>query len=119
MSTAEQLARHFLENEREFRLGVLPTEHSDPRTARLSDEIRSDTAEGMRLLQAVDRGLPPVVHRVLAGLEFECLVAQLLSALEAGRHVFLSGCGATGRLCLLLEAAWRRFWRQAPDVLTR
>jgi N-acetylmuramic acid 6-phosphate etherase len=29
----------------------------------------------------------------------------------AGRRIFFTGCGATGRLSILLEAAWREFWR--------
>jgi len=29
-----------------------------------------------------------------------------------GRRIYFTGCGATGRLSILFEAAWRRFWRE-------
>jgi len=119
MSPAKQQARHFMENEREFRLGVLPTEQSHPKTNGLSEVIRQDTAAGIRLLQAVDRDLLPVAGRVFASREFAGLVERLLLALQDRKRIFLSGCGATGRLCILLEAAWRRFWRTAPSSLVQ
>lgn len=119
MSSARQQAQYFLENEREFRLGVLPTEQAHPQTTGLSEAIRRDTAAGVRMLQAVDGDIPPAARRVFASREFDVLVAQLFLALKDGKHIFLSGCGATGRLCILLEAAWRRFWRMAPAALAR
>ena len=66
MSSAEKQAQHFLDNEREFRLGVLPTEQAHPQTAGLSEAILRDTAAGVRMLQSVDGDIPPAARRVFA-----------------------------------------------------
>lgn len=110
MTTAQQKAQHFLDQERAFRLGALLTEQPHPKTVTLSQTIQRDTAEGIRMLQAVDEDLLPVAERVLASEPFSRLQEALLRALREEKRIFLSGCGATGRLCILLEAAWRRFW---------
>nr|MBC8217014.1 sugar phosphate isomerase [Planctomycetota bacterium] len=39
------------------------------------------------------------------------LIEAFEVALNMGKRIFFTGCGATGRLSILLEAAWRRFWR--------
>ena len=108
---AEEAARRFLEEDVEFRLGVLPTEQPHPETVGLAEAARSDTAAAVRMMQAVDRDIPPVAEAALRSPEFDRLVDAVAGAVSEGRTVYLSGCGATGRVCLLLEAAWRRFWR--------
>ncbi|MBN1344063.1 MAG: sugar phosphate isomerase [Phycisphaerae bacterium] len=123
MSDARQKALHFLENERQFRLGALPTEQSHPITKDLSTVIQADLTAGIRLLQQVDRDVVPVAERVLAGDAFRRLVDALHDAIVSGRRVFFTGCGATGRLAILLEAAWRRFWqdlrRSRPEAAAK
>ncbi|HUV63388.1 MAG TPA: hypothetical protein VMW24_05785, partial [Sedimentisphaerales bacterium] len=37
-------------------------------------------------------------------------------ALATGKRIHFTGCGATGRLSILLEAAWRRFWREMKQT---
>ncbi|MGW8258423.1 MAG: hypothetical protein ACWGMZ_13135, partial [Thermoguttaceae bacterium] len=111
MNKAVEKARHFLQNEREFRLGMLPTECSHPKTASLSDTIIQDTAEGVRMLMRVDEEIPPAIEQVAASPEFARLVQSLAEGISTGKRVFVTGCGATGRLAILLEAAWRAFWQ--------
>lgn len=115
MSSAAERARHFLEHEQAFRLGALPTEQPHPVTARLSQTIAEEPAAGVRLLMQVDEDIPPTLDRVLAGPEFARLVQALAEAVWAGRRVFWTGCGATGRLAILLEAAWRTFWQEMKE----
>ncbi len=112
MTTARDKAQHFLENERDFRLGVLPTENAHPKTALLSQTIAQCTADGVRLLMAVDQDIPPAMARVVISPMFAQLVEVLVEAITTGKRVFLTGCGATGRLAILLEAAWRAFWQE-------
>lgn len=104
-------AEHFLSHEREFQLGVLPTEQSHPATVDFSATARRDAEAGIRLLQSVDRDIVPMAERALAGQPFAALVGALAEALRQKRRICLSGCGATGRLSILLESAWRHCWQ--------
>ena len=114
-SPAER-ARRFLEDESAFRLGALVTESPHPKTATLAATLREDTAAGVRLLLSVDSDIPPTARRACSGREFADLVAAMTETLRRGARIFLTGCGATGRLSLLLEASWRRFWRTHPEL---
>ena len=40
-------AKDFIENEKQFQLGAIPTEQSNPLTRGLSSIIKKDTAEGV------------------------------------------------------------------------
>lgn len=115
MSSPREKARHFLENEKAFRLGVLPTEQSHPVTASLSQTIAASTTDGIRMLMRVDDDVPPAMGRLVATDAFRQLVESLVEAIATGHRVFFTGCGATGRLAILLEAAWRGFWQQVRD----
>jgi N-acetylmuramic acid 6-phosphate etherase len=108
-STPHAAADHFLTHERAFRLGVLPTEQSNPKTAGLAETAQRDLPAAIRMLQSVDRDIIPMARRVLAGPEYQRLVAAMRAALEGTGRICFSGCGATGRLSILLEAAWRQF----------
>jgi len=107
----EAKAKHFLEHETQFHLGMLPTEQSHPRTRGLAETLQRDAAAGIAMLQAVDQEVATAADRVLAGAEFAQLVETLSATLRSGGRVCFSGCGATGRLSILVEACWRHFWR--------
>lgn len=112
-------ARDFIQNERQFHLGFLPTEQSNPITATLEEDFRRSTEAGVRCLQRADRQIPITMRHVFAGKEFGSLVDSMAATLAApkGRIVF-SGCGATGRLSILLESMWRDFFHRRADELT-
>lgn len=107
-------ARQFLTEEQAFRLGTLITESSHPKTQTLSQTIQQDTEAGIRMLQSVDEDIVERLNALFAQTGYVKLVDALLNALSQGRRIFFTGCGATGRLSILLEAAWRRFWRSIP-----
>lgn len=113
-------AEHFVTQETQFHLGMLPTEQSHPLTRGLAETLQADCAAGIRMLQAVDRDVAELARRALGSGELEELVGSLVEALTSGRRVCFSGCGATGRLSIMLEAMWRRFWlrlaQRRPDV---
>ncbi len=115
MSEAVRRAAEFLSEERAFRLGDLPTESFHPKTMNLSQTAQGDLAGAIRMLQSVDAEIPPVVEKVLAGGVFGELVESFVRAASAGRRIYFTGCGSTGRLSILLEAAWRRFWRELGE----
>ena len=64
MSDAVEQAKYFLEHEKAFRLGDLPTEAYHPKTVTLSQTSQQDMAAGIRMLQAVDQDIPPVMEGV-------------------------------------------------------
>jgi len=121
MSNATEKAKKFLNEERAFRLGELLTESSHPKTRTLSKTSKANLADGIRLLQLVDDDIPPAVEKVLQQDAFKDLTKAFSNAIKAGKRIFFTGCGATGRLSILLETAWRRFWRilkqTHPDIV--
>lgn len=110
MDDYRRQAEHFLTEETQFHLGMLPTEQPHPKTRGLAETLQRDCAAGVRMLQEVDQDVAAVARRVLVSEEMERLVSTMAEAVAAGRRVCFSGCGATGRLSIMLEAMWRRFW---------
>ena len=112
-------ARDFIDNEKQFHLGFLPTEQSNPITATLEDDFKRSTLAGVQCLQRGDRQIPITMRHIFAGEKFEKLVASMVETLKApkGRIIF-SGCGATGRLSILLESMWRDFFHRRASELT-
>jgi len=104
-------ANQFLIEEQAFRLGTLVTESSHSKTRTLSQTIQQDTEAGIRLLQSVDQDIVEHLDRLFTQAGYVTLVDALVNALCQGKRIFFTGCGATGRLSILLEAAWRRFWQ--------
>jgi N-acetylmuramic acid 6-phosphate etherase len=121
MPNAIEKAKKFLNEEKAFRLGELLTESSHPKTRTLSETLRTNLSEGIRLLQSVDDDIPPAVEKVFQQDAFKELIKAFSNAIKAGKRIFFTGCGATGRLSILLETAWRRFWRTLkqthPDIV--
>lgn len=116
MSDALKKAEEFLTREGAFRLGELLTEAFHPKTRTLSQTAAVDLPAAIRMLQSVDDEIPPAMEKVLQQDSFGRLVDAFGEAMSAGKKIFFTGCGATGRLSILLEAAWRRFWREAGKV---
>jgi N-acetylmuramic acid 6-phosphate etherase len=112
-------ARDFFDNEKQFHLGFLPTEQSNPITATLEEDFKRSTLAGVQCLQRGDRQIPITMRHVFAGEKFEKLVSSMVETLKApkGRIIF-SGCGATGRLSILLESMWRDFFHRRAAELT-
>ncbi len=106
-------AEDFIKNETQFHLGILTTEQSHPKTKTLSQTLQKNVGEGMRQLFSVDDDLPPVLRKVIASSEYAKLEETLYKTLVFGGRVSFSGCGATGRLSILLDAANKKFCRSS------
>ena len=102
-------AHDFVENEKPFHLGFLPTEQSNPLTRGMDEVFRHSPEDGVRMLQRVDRCVLEMARRVFASDGFAQLVERGLATVRGGGRIVFSGCGATGRLSILLEAMWRRY----------
>ena len=113
-------ARNFIENEQQFHLGFLPTEQSNPITATLEEDFAHSTLAGVKCLQRGDRQIPITMRHVFAGEKYSALVESIVKTLKSshGRIIF-SGCGATGRLSILLESMWRDFFHRRAAELTK
>ncbi len=107
---SDRKARDFVELETQFQLGFLTTEQSHPLTSDLSEATRRSSAEGVRLLLAVDGDVARAAPEQLASDGFARLANALAAVARTGRRVVFSGCGSTGRLAVLLESIWRRAW---------
>ena len=116
---AKAQASDFIDNEKQFHLGFLPTEQSNPITATLEDDFARSTLAGVQCLQRGDRQIPITMRHVFAGERFRKLVDAMVATVTGpkGRIVF-SGCGATGRLSILLESMWRDFFHRRAAELT-
>ena len=136
--SAKSKARDFIDNEKQFHLGFLPTEQSNPITATLEEDFRRSTRAGVQCLQRGDRQIPIVMRHVFASPEFRSLVDSMVATLTAPAptsptippfhhstispfhppRIIFSGCGATGRLSILLESMWRDFFHRRAAELT-
>ncbi len=71
---AHQEAENFLNNEKQFHLGILPTEQSNPKTRNLDIVFVSNPSEGAKLLLSVDRDGHTMAQKILGGNEFQKMV---------------------------------------------
>lgn len=107
---SDQRAREFLAIADQFKLGVLLTESSHPVTANLSEVARRSVEDALGLLFRVDLDVLRRYRRWVAEGSTQPIAEAVLAALRRGGRVFFTGCGSTGRLSILLESIWRRFW---------
>ena len=111
---SKQLALDFIENEKQFHLGFLPTEQSSPLTKNLDREFARATVDGVKNLQSVDRNVLAMAKRIFASEQFRKLVDSGEKTIRNGGKIVFSGCGATGRLSILLECMWRDCCARTP-----
>lgn len=114
-SKAHQEAEHFLNNETQFHLGMLPTEQANPKTRDLDKAFAVSTAEGVKKLLSVDLDIYPMARQIFGSTEYAKMVSDGTKAVTEGKKIVFSGCGATGRLSILLESFWRCFFRELHD----
>lgn len=96
----------------QFKLGALVTESPHPVTANLSEVVRRDPAEGLKLLFDVDADVVRKYREVAASGRIERIAQTVLDAVRRGGRMFFTGCGSTGRLSIQLVSIWRDFWQQ-------
>lgn len=113
---ARSSARHFIEHESQFHLGILPTEQPHPYTTAFSSTVQSDPAAGIKLLLSVDQDIPPVARRIFTSEEYAGLVDAIAGTAAGTGRICFSGCGSTGRLSVMLEEMWRQFWEDRAGV---
>lgn len=101
MSSIQDKIAEFLAQSVQFKLGHLVTESPHYLTQNLSQWAVKDLPQGLAALQAVDGQALRALDRELTGIWH--LYQSIQKVLQSGHDILLVGCGATGRLSLVLE----------------
>src|SRR5579862_7042507 len=112
MMSAGTRSDEFLKISGQFKLGALVTESSHPVTAHLSEVARQDIAAGLKLLFDVDGDVVGKFREFVESGRATEIQETLVRSLRNGGRIFFTGCGATGRLSILLDSVWRDFWKR-------
>ncbi len=113
----KEAAKDFLENEKQFHLGVIPTEQSNPLTRNLSATIQRNTEEGVSMILSADVNIPTVAAKAVKTKNFQRLVADIKRVMYENKRVVISSVGASGRMAIQIDAAWRYFWTNLATKL--
>lgn len=106
----KEASKNFIENEKQFHLGVIPTEQSNPLTRNLSATIAKSTAEGVKMILSADVNIPKATRKAFQTKEFKMLVKDMRRAIDERKKILFSSVGASGRMALQQDATWRLFW---------
>ncbi|MEN6357408.1 MAG: hypothetical protein ABFD83_10020 [Armatimonadota bacterium] len=109
--TARARAKEFLEISGQFRLGELVTESSHPVTANLSEVAQEDIGAALDLLFQVDEDVVAKYREWVESGRSNEIADVVTKSLQSGGRIFFTGCGATGRLSILIDSIWRDFWQ--------
>lgn len=105
-SSASINSESFLKISHEFKLGCLPTEQQSQESLNLSTISQNNLPEAIEIIKKMDIHVLTVLTSKFESINI--LFGSLTSTLKRGHKVFIGGCGATGRLSLLLENIWRQ-----------
>jgi N-acetylmuramic acid 6-phosphate etherase len=114
--TSKKRSDEFLKISGQFKLGALVTESSHPVTASLSEVAKTDIAAALKLLFDVDEDVIRKFGEFVESVRAVEIKEAVLRSLKDGGRIFFTGCGSTGRLSILLDSAWRDFWRQRANT---
>ncbi|MCT4641605.1 MAG: hypothetical protein N4A33_04855 [Bacteriovoracaceae bacterium] len=110
----KKLVKNFLDNQKEFKLHHLTTESYHPLSKELS-LYKEDTYKLLSIFKDVDLyALDKLKNYLDLAIQ---LKSDIHETIKSGGKVFLSGCGATGRLSLSLEFLYRKIVSQ-NDVIS-
>ncbi len=98
--------KNFLKTYEQFQLGELITESTHPDTIGLAELAQTDLPQALDVLKNADiRALEIFLGHAD---KLTPLRQSVQDCLAKGGRIFIGGCGATGRLALLLESIWRK-----------
>ncbi|MBE6965798.1 MAG: hypothetical protein E7441_07170 [Ruminococcaceae bacterium] len=112
---AQRLSDEFLDDSKEYRLGFVEAEQSNPKTKEMGEIFRENTVAGVKTLLSVDEKLVPLFEKTLNSEEFDAFCKDVFECLNAGGKVIISGCGSTGRLAMRIEASFRQAIRALAE----
>ncbi|MCR9203523.1 MAG: hypothetical protein NXH75_03030 [Halobacteriovoraceae bacterium] len=106
-------AQNFLKIADQFKLGELVTESPHPFTLGLSQMVKLNMDEAIKSFVKVDEQMLEVL--LSKALEIFELSQRIKDCFDSGGRLYLSGCGATGRLSLVIENLWRQSFPDNAD----
>ena len=105
---AKELSKNFIENEKEYMLGFVEAEQSNPLTKTLGEDYKENTLKGINALIKADEALVKLFDKIISSNEFDAFADRVYYSITNGGRIILSGCGSPGRLAMRLEASWRK-----------
>ena len=114
--SSQKRSEEFLKISGQFKLGALITESSHPVTANLSDVAKQDVGAALKLLFDVDDDVVKKFCEFVESGRAGEIKETVLRSLKSGGRIFLTGCGSTGRLSILLDSVWRDFWQRRHNA---
>lgn len=105
---AKELSQNFIENEKEYMLGFVEAEQSNPLTRTLGEDYVKDTSLGINTLIKADEVLIPIFKNIINSQAFDDFTDRLYYSIINNGRIIVSGCGSPGRLAMRLEASWRK-----------
>ena len=114
--SAQQKTVEFLKIAPQFQLGHLVTESFHPKTKQLSQLVKEDVAKALKLLEEVDRDALNIMKT--KSPELWELAVEIQDTLQKGNKIYMCGCGATGRLSLVLETLFRQKFGATQQVFS-
>ena len=112
---AFEMSKNFLETEKQYRLGFVEAEMSNPKTKNPGECFAEDTAKGLDILWKADNDLCKLFENTLYSRDFDLFAKDVLCALQKGGRIIISGCGSTGRLAMRIEASFRIAIKKAAE----
>ncbi|HKI70193.1 MAG TPA: hypothetical protein VKA67_11430, partial [Verrucomicrobiae bacterium] len=112
---SQKRAEEFLNISGQFKLGGLVTESSHAITANLSEVAAQSVESALDLLFQVDGDVVRKYREFVESGRVEQIAGTVRSAIRNGGRIFFTGCGATGRLSILLDSVWRDFWKKESE----
>jgi N-acetylmuramic acid 6-phosphate etherase len=98
--------KSFLKISSQFKLGHLVTEGFHYKTTNLSQLVSQDVKLALKALQEVDCDALNLLKN--KNIDLWNLAHDIQETLSSGHKVYMCGCGATGRLSLVLETLYRQ-----------
>jgi len=89
----------------QFKLGNLTTESFNSKSKHLSEELKTNLLNSIEILHSIDGDALNILR--YKNEEIFNLQLKIQNVLQSGNKVFLSGCGATGRLAISMEKLYR------------
>ncbi len=106
MDLGFESSEDYLKVAHKFKLGFLPTEKSHAKTWELSELSKNNLPKAIQVLKSLDVNVLSVLQE--KNIELQGLSKKIRQVFADGGRVFLFGCGATGRLSLLIESIWNQ-----------
>lgn len=110
----QEKTKEFLKIAPQFQLGHLTTESFHSKTRGLSKLVKEDLSAAHQLLAEVDRDALKKISEKED--EIWVMAQEIRDTLQSGNKIFMCGCGATGRLSLVLETLFRQVFGNTNQV---